>query len=58
MERINNAEWCCNEIKDLIKSYKEKCNYLRSIGEITCRAKAAVYYEVVNDLSKILYERN
>lgn len=55
MERANNSSWCCDEIEKLIEYYKKQCNELRSIGEITCRAKAAVYYEVVNDLSKILY---
>ena len=55
MERVNNATYCCNEIEDLIKSYKEKCNSLRSIGEITCRAKAEIYYNVILDLEKILY---
>ena len=55
MERVNNATYCCNEIEDLIKSYKEKYNALRSIGEITCRAKAEIYYSVILDLEKILY---
>lgn len=55
MERVNNATHCCNEIEDLIKSYKEKCNSLRSIGEITYRAKAEIYYKVILDLEKILY---
>ena len=55
MERVNCASWCCDEIEKLIEYYKKQCSELRSIGEITCRAKAAVYYEVVNDLSKILY---
>ena len=55
LERINNALWCCDEIEELIKHYEKQCNELRSIGEITYRAKAAVYHEIVNDLSKILY---
>ena len=42
------------KIEDLIKSYKEKCNLLCSIGEITCRAKVEIYYNVILDLEKIL----
>ena len=55
MERTNNAVWCCEKIKDLTKTYREKCNSLRSVGEITCRAKAEIYYNVILDLEKILY---
>ena len=55
LERVNNASWCCDEIEKLIEYYKKRCNELRSIGEISCRTKASVYREVVNDLSKILY---
>ena len=55
MERVNNATYCCNEIEDLIKQYKEKCNSLRSVGEITCRTKAEIYFNVILDLEKILY---
>lgn len=55
MERVNNAIYCCDEIEELIKTYKEKCNSLRSIGEITCRAKAEIYFKVILDLEKILY---
>ena len=55
MERVNNAEWCCNEIEELIKSYKKEFNSLRSIGEIRCKAKAEIYFNVILDLEKILY---
>lgn len=55
MERVNNAFWCCDEIEDLIKSYKNKCGLLRSFGEVQCRALALVYYEVIRDLETILY---
>ena len=55
MERVNNASWCCDDIEDLIKSYKNKCGLLRSIGEVQCRAQALVYHEVIRDLETILY---
>ena len=55
MERINNASWCCDEIEELIKTYKTKCGLLRSVGEQRLRAQALVYYEVIRDLETILY---
>ena len=55
MERVNNASWCCDEIEELIKTYKTKCGLLRSVGEQRLRAKALVYHEVIQDLEKILY---
>lgn len=55
MERINNTSWCCDEIEDLIKTYKTKCNLLRSVGEERHRVQALVYYEVIRDLETILY---
>ena len=58
MERVNNAEWCCDEIEELLKSYKRKYNSLRSIGEKTSRANAEIYYNVIFDLEKILYGEN
>lgn len=55
MERVNNASWCCDEIEELIKTYKTKCGLLRSVGEQRLRAQALVYHEVIRDLETILY---
>lgn len=55
MERVNNASWCCDEIEELIETYKSQCQILRGVGEVSCRAKAETYYRVIIDLEKILY---
>lgn len=55
MDRVNNASWCCDEIENLIEYYKKRCSECRSIGEVESRGQAKVYYEVVNDLTRILY---
>ena len=55
MERVNNASWCCDEIEELIKTYKTKCGLLRSVGDTRLRAQALVYHEVIRDLEIILY---
>ncbi len=55
MERINNASLCCDEIEELIKTYKTKCGLLRSVGDTRLRAQALIYYEVIRDLENILY---
>ena len=55
MERINNTSWCCDEIEELIKTYKKQCQILRGVGEVSCRAKAETYYRVIRDLETILY---
>ena len=55
MERINNASWCCDEIEELLKTYKTKCGLLRSVGDERLRAQALVYHEVIQDLENILY---
>ena len=58
LERINNAVYCCEAIEYLLQLYKQKCSMLRSVGEVKCRAQAEVYYKVITDLEKILYEES
>lgn len=55
MEKINNASQCCDEIEKLLEHYKKQCSEARAIGHIEQKAKALVYYEVIQDLEYILY---
>lgn len=54
-ERVNNASWCCDQIENLIESYKNEFRKLSSIGERSCRDKAEIYLSVIRDLEKIIY---
>lgn len=55
MERINNASWCCDEIEDLIASYKTKYNLLCFTDEAINKSLALIYAHVIQDLENILY---
>lgn len=55
MERVNNSSYCCDEIEELIETYKTKCGLLRSVGDTGLRAQALVYHEVIKNLETILY---